>query len=280
MRRAPLSPKRRITIRVAIADTIAIPEHELKFMASRSSGPGGQNVNKVNSRVTLQFNVAESPSLSEAQKQRILSRLATRVNEAGVLQVVSQTIEVTYRMWMNQTDQHHWMKLLLNSQFFEKRMEIMSQTTLEMTKELVIAQIETKALSPDDVQTLLCQTHAVLMKLRDQETCREVVPESMTWEKSVTRHTITCLECGVPFKQLSGRHLKRHGLNARSYRAKYNIPWTQPLAAKDTTTRRKQLVQRIRPWENAPQFVKAQQRKNRKATERPKRARTKRAGKA
>jgi predicted transcriptional regulator len=178
---------------------------------------------------------------------------------------------------MNQIDQHRWMKLILNSQFFEKRMKVMSQTTLEMTKELVIAQIEAKALSPDEVQTILRQTHAVLMHLQAQEAGREVVPESVAWKKSVTRHTITCLECGVPFKQLSGRHLKRHGLNARSYRAKYDIPWTQPLAAKDTTTRRKQLVQRIRPWEKAPQFVKAQQRKNRKVTETPKRARTRRA---
>jgi len=169
------------------------------------------------------------------------------------------------------------MKLLLNRQFFEKRTKVMSQTTLEMTKELVIAQIEAKALSPDEVQTILRQTHAVLMNLQDQEACREVVPKSVAWENSVTRHTITCLECGVPFKQLSGRHLKCHALNARSYRAKYNIPWTQPLAAKDTTTKRKQLVQRIRPWEKAPQFVKAQQRRNRKATETPKRARTKRA---
>jgi predicted transcriptional regulator len=169
------------------------------------------------------------------------------------------------------------MKLLLNRQFFEKRTKVMSQTTLEMTKELVIAQIEAKALSPDEVQTILRQTHAVLMNLQDQEACREAVPKSGAWEKSVTRHTITCLECGVPFKQLSGRHLKCHGLNARSYRAKYNIPWTQPLAAKDTTTKRKQLVQRIRPWEKAPQFVKAQQRRNRKATETPTRARTKRA---
>jgi predicted transcriptional regulator len=155
------------------------------------------------------------------------------------------------------------MKLLLHRQFFEKRTKVMSQTTLEMTKELVIAQIEAKALSPDEVQTILRQTHAVLMNLQHQEVCREAVPKLVAWEKSVTRHTITCLECGVPFKQLSGRHLKCHGLNARSYRAKYNIPWTQPLAAKDTTTKRKQLVQRIRPWEKAPQFVKAQQRRNR-----------------
>jgi predicted transcriptional regulator len=156
-------------------------------------------------------------------------------------------------------------------------MKVMSKTTLEMTKELVIAQIEAKALSPDEVQSILRQTHAVLIDLQDQEVHHATVPGSEDWKKSVTRHTITCLECGEPFKQLSGRHLKRHGLNARSYRAKYAIPWTQPLAAKDTTTRRKRLVQRIRPWEKAPQFVKAQQRKNQRATESPKRARAKRA---
>ena len=78
-------------MRIAITDTIDIAEHELKFTASRSGGPGGQNVNKVNSRVALQFNVVESPSLSEAQKQQILTRLGRRVSAAGVLQVVSQT---------------------------------------------------------------------------------------------------------------------------------------------------------------------------------------------
>lgn len=156
----------------------------------------------------------------------------------------------------------------------------MSQTTLEMTKELVIAQLESKALSPDEVQTILRQTHAVLMDLQAQESGRGDVRASVAWKKSVTRHTITCLECGALFKQLSGRHLKRHGLNARSYRVKYGVPGTQPLAAKDTTTRRKQLVQRIRPWEKTPQFVKAHQEQNRKATQTTKHARTKRAGMA
>ncbi|MDH3600132.1 MAG: alternative ribosome rescue aminoacyl-tRNA hydrolase ArfB [Candidatus Tectomicrobia bacterium] len=75
---------------VAIMDDVAIAEQELTFTASRSRGPGGQNVNKVNSRVMLQFNVAASPSLSEAQKQQIRTRLANRVSEGGVLQVVSQ----------------------------------------------------------------------------------------------------------------------------------------------------------------------------------------------
>ena len=51
---------------------VLIPESELVFKASRSSGPGGQNVNKLNTRVTVLFDVAGSPSLSEEQKQQIL----------------------------------------------------------------------------------------------------------------------------------------------------------------------------------------------------------------
>ena len=57
---------------------------------SRSGGPGGQNVNKLNTRVTVLFDVAGSPSLSDEQKQRILSRLSTRIDKHGVLHVVSQ----------------------------------------------------------------------------------------------------------------------------------------------------------------------------------------------
>jgi ribosome-associated protein len=75
---------------IEITEQLSIPEQELTFAASRSSGPGGQHVNKVSSRVTLQFNVATSPSLSEAQKQRIMSRLATRTTKDGVLRVVAQ----------------------------------------------------------------------------------------------------------------------------------------------------------------------------------------------
>ncbi len=70
--------------------TTAIADDELVFRASRSSGPGGQNVNKVNTRITLLFDVAGSPSLSASQKQRIQRRLATRVDKRGVLRVVSQ----------------------------------------------------------------------------------------------------------------------------------------------------------------------------------------------
>lgn len=75
---------------IRISDTLYIPEEELVFTASRSGGPGGQNVNKVSTRVTLSFDVARSPHLSEAQKGLLRTRLKTRISKDGILQIVSQ----------------------------------------------------------------------------------------------------------------------------------------------------------------------------------------------
>ena len=75
---------------VRITDHLSIPQDELKFTASRSSGPGGQHVNKASTRVTLRFDVANSPSLSPDQKKLLLDRLPTRISKQGVLRVVSQ----------------------------------------------------------------------------------------------------------------------------------------------------------------------------------------------
>ena len=75
---------------IPIQPGLEIPDSEVTYATSRSSGPGGQNVNKVESRVTLLFDVAGSPSLSDDQRRRIASRLATRINKQGVLRVVAQ----------------------------------------------------------------------------------------------------------------------------------------------------------------------------------------------
>jgi len=69
---------------------LEIPESELEFVASRSGGPGGQNVNKVSSRVTLRFDMERSASLDESQRVRIRRKLASRINKDGILQVSSQ----------------------------------------------------------------------------------------------------------------------------------------------------------------------------------------------
>ena len=75
---------------ILVTDRFAIPVEELTFTASRSSGPGGQNVNKLSTRVTLQFDVLRSPSLMEDQKQRILVKLKSRISKDGVLRVSCQ----------------------------------------------------------------------------------------------------------------------------------------------------------------------------------------------
>ena len=64
---------------------------EFIFSASRSSGPGGQNVNKVNTKVELRFNVKESESLSDEEKEKILIRLKNKITTKGDLLIISQS---------------------------------------------------------------------------------------------------------------------------------------------------------------------------------------------
>ena len=66
-----------------------IPEKELSFSFSCSSSPGGQNVNKVATKVTLRFDVRNSPSLNENQKEMIEKKLVSRIDKKGVLRVIA-----------------------------------------------------------------------------------------------------------------------------------------------------------------------------------------------
>ncbi len=68
-----------------------IPENELIFSSSRSSGPGGQNVNKVNTKVEVRFNVLFSSAFNEVEKGLICRKLSNKINASGELIVTSQT---------------------------------------------------------------------------------------------------------------------------------------------------------------------------------------------
>jgi len=72
-----------------LGDGSIVPADLLRATTSRSGGPGGQNVNKVESRVTIELAVDALP-LPEEKKARIRQRLATRINREGVLRVTSQ----------------------------------------------------------------------------------------------------------------------------------------------------------------------------------------------
>ena len=81
-------PEKRAMIQ--ITNDIFIDEKTITFRASRSSGPGGQNINKVNTRITLFFDVTNCENLSSARKKRILTELASRADKNGVIRIVSQ----------------------------------------------------------------------------------------------------------------------------------------------------------------------------------------------
>ncbi len=134
----------------------------------------------------------------------------------------------------------------------------MGQALTEMTKELVIAMIGTGSLAADDVLPKLKHIYETLKNLEDAEAGIETPPsaESMDWRKSIKKQSIVCMQCGAEFKQISARHLRLHDLNPKSYRALHSIPADQPLSAKATTERRRQIAAECRPWEKAPTFLK------------------------
>jgi len=74
---------------IQINHHVALDESEISFTYSTSSGPGGQNVNKVATRATLQFNPRTSKSLTALQRNRILETLGPRLDKDGKLRVVA-----------------------------------------------------------------------------------------------------------------------------------------------------------------------------------------------
>ncbi len=80
----------RDTPSLRINDDLEIPGQELEFRFSRSSGPGGQNVNKLNTRVQMRWNVLASRSLSHEVRQRLIARNSHRMIGGEILQIECQ----------------------------------------------------------------------------------------------------------------------------------------------------------------------------------------------
>jgi ribosome-associated protein len=69
--------------------SLRLPLAELEYRASRSGGPGGQHVNTSSTRVEVWWDIAGSPTLTDEQRARLLTRLATRLDSEGRLRLVS-----------------------------------------------------------------------------------------------------------------------------------------------------------------------------------------------
>lgn len=76
---------------IELTPAIRIPTWELQFKFVRSSGPGGQNVNKLSTKVELYFNIRKSPSIPAEQKRLIMEKLSSHIDAGGSIRVVSQT---------------------------------------------------------------------------------------------------------------------------------------------------------------------------------------------
>jgi ribosome-associated protein len=83
--------------KLMVAGDLTIPLSELTLTFTGSSGPGGQHVNKSATRVTVAFDVAASPSLSQEQRARILETLASRLDGRGVLRVSAMDTRSQHR---------------------------------------------------------------------------------------------------------------------------------------------------------------------------------------
>ncbi|MBL8602951.1 MAG: aminoacyl-tRNA hydrolase [Myxococcales bacterium] len=75
---------------LVIDASVTLPAEDLEWLAVRASGPGGQNVNKVSSKVELRFDLANTRALSEAVKARLRTHAAGRIDREGKLVIASQ----------------------------------------------------------------------------------------------------------------------------------------------------------------------------------------------
>lgn len=82
---------------IRITDTIAIDEDEIEESFVRSSGPGGQNVNKLSTAVQLRFDVRRSPSLPNDVAIRLMKLAGKRLTKDGVLVIIAQTARTQER---------------------------------------------------------------------------------------------------------------------------------------------------------------------------------------
>ena len=111
---------------IDITGWLSIPLAELRYHFSRSGGKGGQNVNKVETRVELLFDVVHSPSLSDEQRRAIIDVLGSKIDSGGILRIVAQK---SRSQWKNRELAAAKFVALMRHALQPKKMRVETKTT-------------------------------------------------------------------------------------------------------------------------------------------------------
>jgi ribosome-associated protein len=123
---------------LSIRPGLDLPLEEVDLRASHSAGPGGQHVNTSDTRVEARFNVASSPSLPDDVRERLMSRLASRLTKDGVIRVVAQEHR---SQWQNREAALGRLAAVLRAALLERRPRRPSRPSANS----VAARLEAKA---------------------------------------------------------------------------------------------------------------------------------------
>jgi predicted transcriptional regulator len=121
----------------------------------------------------------------------------------------------------------------------------MSSNLLEITSEIVKAQLSQTSMSADEISDAIKKVYRALKWIKEKEEAPEPSKEaeaSLKGMDSIKRNRVICLECMREFRQLTGRHLSQHGLTPREYKKKHGIPLRQGLSARVLTLKRRAMA--------------------------------------
>lgn len=129
---------------------------------------------------------------------------------------------------------------------------------LKQAIEIVKAQASVRAMTEDEIATMVAKVAAGIRALDDTAAAPAVDAEAFNLglgKDTIKEKSITCLECGKPFKILTKKHLAHHGLTPAEYREKYGLKKGQPLVCKSLARERRKKMNSLKIWERNAKAV-------------------------
>lgn len=122
---------------------------------------------------------------------------------------------------------------------------------LKEALDIVKAQASVRVISDEEIVGMVRRLSSSLRDIAEGETCQDEAAIEVQGDprKSIKEKSISCLECGKTFKILTRKHLATHGLDAASYREKWNMKKDTPLVCKGLQRERRKKMKDMRLWE-------------------------------